>query len=368
MSPLKSAVVNMMTQTLDLKPRNLSDARARARDLILQNGRNTFSWQMLNPGTTLWLSRNKQAAAGYVLYGKMRMVSGTPVTHPENLKSASAEFEMDAREQGHRVCYFGAQARMKEIFQKSAAHKIILLGAQPAWDPRLWHTSVSQKNSLRELIRYAARKGVIVEENAPEEVCLLPEYRECIDAWVQSRKLPRLQFLANPDVLNDTRGRRFFSARREGGLIGFLSLVPIAGRNGWLIEHIFRGHDAVRGMNEYLIDSVMRVLAKEGAAYATLGLAPLSQRAGLSYDINPAWVRAVFRWLYTGMSGLYNFSGLDGFKSKFKPHVWEPVYGIVNKPRFSPMTLYRIAGAFCRTSPAMFGLTAFCRALLSLID
>ncbi|HRK61251.1 MAG TPA: DUF2156 domain-containing protein [Candidatus Omnitrophota bacterium] len=344
------------------------DRRSQAERLILKYGRNSFSSQILNSGITLWVSRDGEAAAGYVLYGNMRIVGGVPVTNPINLKHAAAEFEEDAKNQGQRVCYFGAEDWLKEIFQNESSHRTVLLGAQPAWNPQLWHEVLSAKPSVRETIRYSVRQGVEIDETAPAAVQNLPEYKACLKEWVEKRKLPKLRFLLNPDILENIGERRFFSARKNGRLIGFLSLVPVAGRNGWLIEHLFRSSRAVKGMNEHLIDTVMQTIQREGSTHATLGLAPLSQRAGFSYAMNPAWVRMIFKWLYSGGMSLYNFNGLDAFKSKFKPHRWEPVYAIVNKPRFSPVTLYRIMGAFCQTSPVLFGLTTILRSLFDLMD
>ncbi len=345
-----------------------ANRRYHAQKLIEKYGRNSFCWQILNPGISLWFSRDDQSVAGYASHGNMRIVGGVPITHPSNLKRAAAEFEEDAAKQGQRVCYFGAEAWLQEIFQNERTHRSVLLGAQPTWDPSRWHQTISDKPSVLEMIRYASRRGVTAEEVSLEQVQNHHDYQVCLHEWLASRRLPALQFIINPASFKDTLGRRFFSARRNGELIGFLCLTPIAARKGWLVEHIFRGRSAIKGTNEYLIDAAMNALAKEGCAYATLGLAPLSKHSGLSYDMNPAWIRIAFNWLYSEASGFYNFSGLDIFKSKFKPDRWEPVYAIVNKPRFSPVTLYRIAGAFCRTSPLLFGITALVRTALNLID
>lgn len=340
----------------------------KAAELLRLHGRNSLSWQILNPGTSLWLSRDGEAVTGYVLQGKTRIAGGAPVTEPANLKRAALEFEEEARREGQSVCYFGAETWLKEVFEEDEGHRIVLLGAQPVWNPRLWQETLSQKPSVRELIRYASRRGVTVEETPAAEAESGREYEACLNEWLTSRKLPVLKFLIDPDVLSNTYGRRFFSARREGKLIGFLSLAPVAGRKGWLIEHIFRGRNAVRGMNELLADFAMKTVAGEGADFATLGLAPLSQKAGLSYRMNPVWLRVAYNWLYARASNFYNFSGLDAFKSKFRPHRWEPVYAIINKERFCPFTFYRILGAFCSTSPVLFAAAAVTSLLNGLME
>lgn len=47
----------------------------------------------------------------------------------------------------------------------------------------------------------------------------------------------------------------------------------------------------------------------------------------------------------------YNFDGLDTFKAKFAPALWEPVYAIAAEPRFSPVSLWGIAWAFTAGHP-----------------
>ncbi len=56
------------------------------------------------------------------------------------------------------------------------------------------------------------------------------------------------------------------------------------------------------------------------------------------------------------------FAGLDAFKSKFHPEYWEPIYAISREKRFSPRSIYAIAGAFTTEAP----VRAVCRSLFSL--
>ena len=47
----------------------------------------------------------------------------------------------------------------------------------------------------------------------------------------------------------------------------------------------------------------------------------------------------------------YNFRGLEQFRLKMEPDLWEPVYAISNEKRFSLRTLYDIGAAFSGISP-----------------
>lgn len=336
----------------------MTHSRAEAVRLISEYGRNSFSWKILSPEISLWFGKDESAVAGYVLAGSTRIVGGAPVTHPLNLRAAAEEFEEDARKAGHAVCYFGAEEWLYEISKNKKTHRSILLGAQPVWHPARWKETISRKPSLTAVMNYALRRGAVVSETAFQTVKNDPEYRRCLDEWLHSRKLPALRFLANPNVLEDACGRRFFSARQNGKLLAFLSLTSVAGRKGWIIEHIFRRGHALKGMSELLTDFAVRTIAEEGSGHATFGFSPLSRRAGISYDTNPLWIKIVFDWLYAKGSCFYNFNGLDAFKSKFMPHRWESVYAITNESRFRPATLYHVASAFCSSPPLAFGMLA----------
>jgi phosphatidylglycerol lysyltransferase len=65
-------------------------------------------------------------------------------------------------------------------------------------------------------------------------------------------------------------------------------------------------------------------------------------------------------WLRKHGQRFYNFDGLDAFKAKLRPAVWEPVFAVSNESRVSFRTLYAIASAFSGNAPVrMFwnGLT-----------
>src|SRR5213075_2864957 len=98
--------------------------------------------------------------------------------------------------------------------------------------------------------------------------------------------------------------------------------------------------------------------------YATLGLSPLSQRAVAEPIPQPFWLRLVLKWVRVHGARFYNFGGLESFKAKFNPDAWEPIYAIARGKRFSPRTLYAIAGAFSGGAPLRLIAKALRRAAL----
>jgi len=139
-------------------------------------------------------------------------------------------------------------------------------------------------------------------------------------------------------------------------------LSPVPARNGWLVEQIIRGFNAPNGAAELLIDAAMRAVGDSGSTYATLGLSPLSERARLEPLQQPIWLRLVLEWVRLHGARFYNFGGLEAFKAKFNPDVWEPIYAIGEGASFSPRDLYAIAGAFSGGAPLKLVVVALLRA------
>lgn len=347
---------------------SLCSAFEKAKGILMRHGRNSMAWKILEPGMRLWFARQQDCVIGYQLYKGTRVVAGAPAASPEVLSSVVREFEEEADSHGERVCYFGAETWLKDILRQSPGHKAVLLGAQPVWNPQYWGEALSKRGSLRELINGAARRGVKVKEAMLQDILTDPEYQACHQEWTGKRKIPELGFLLGEKCHPGSNGCRVFTAFMDGRLMAYAVAAPVPARGGWMIDRVVRRRKTVRGTSELLIHEMMKLFAAEGAVYATLGLAPLSLRAGLSYQLNPGWMRAFFRWLYFKGARFYSFNGLDFFKAKFNPQKWEPVYAIVNRPRFSFRTLYHVAGVFCRMPPLFFFLTAIGRNFVEFLE
>lgn len=261
------------------------------------------------------------------------------------------------------VCYFGAGQRLEEQYASQDSWSRVLLGAQPVWSPERWTARVGKRSSLRAQFNRARNKGVAVREWPAPEAENHPALRRCLAEWLATRNLPPLHFLVEPETLTNLKDRRVFVAMLgDREVLGFTVLSPVAARNGWLVEQIVRGLRAPNGTAELLIDTAMRAIASDGAAYATLGLSPLSERANVPGIAQPMWLDLLLRWIRVHGRRFYNFEGLDAFKAKFNPEEWEPIFAIADSDRFPPGALYAIAGAFSAGNPIVLMAKALLRA------
>jgi len=341
----------------------------RARDLVLHHGWNATSYQIVNPGIRHWFSEAGDAVVGFVPYAGFRIVAGAPVCALDRLPGVVAEFENSARRSKESVCYFGAEARLESALADSPSHSRALLGAQPAWNPSRWNAVIRRHSSLRAQLNRARNKSVSIIEYEPEEAMISADLENVLARWLKSRSLPPLHFLVEPATLERLSDRRIFVARHaeaatDDRVIAFAVLSPIPARNGWLVEQFPRLPRAPNGTIELLLSSAIDAIAKSGAGYVTLGLAPLARRDSIPHWNEPRWLRAVLRFAALHGNRFYNFKGLESFKAKFEPEVWEPVYAIENSLEFSMKALYAIAGAFALKSPLRLFASAIARAAL----
>lgn len=336
--------------------------REKARDLVLRFGWNATAYQILNPGIELWFSSAGDGVVGFVRHQGVLVVGGAPVCDQTRLDAVAAEFVEGAHARGERVCYFGAGTRLDERYSDDAAWSRVLLGAQPVWDPRNWPAALTKRRSLRPQLNRARNKGVTVSEWPAIVAEDHPVLRRVLSQWLQTRHLPPLHFMVETETLSQLRDRRVFVAVRGGGAVAFTVLSPVPSRNGWLVEQIVRGSNAPNGTSELLLDTAMRSIAASGSTYATLGLSPLSERAGLTQPGQPAWLKFALAMVRRHGARFYNFDGLDAFKAKFNPEAWEPIYAIAEGASFPPRALYSIAGAFSGGAPVRLMLRALLRA------
>src|SRR5690348_3866538 len=106
-----------------------------ARELVLEHGWNTTSYQILNPGIEHWFSADGGAVVGHVKRRRVWVVGGAPVCAADRLDEVTSDFEGAARAANASVCYVGAQDRLARRCLGGAGYASTILGAEPWWDP-----------------------------------------------------------------------------------------------------------------------------------------------------------------------------------------------------------------------------------------
>ncbi len=328
---------------------------ARALQFVERFGRTATAFQALNPGLHHWFD----AARGLVAFvdtGRAWVAAGEPICAPQDAIDVALAFVAAAHRARRRACFFATEG----ILASSPRFRRIRLGEQPVWDPRRWDAHVREHRSFREQLRRARAKGVVVRRTNAHDLESQPRLMnaaaQLVDRWLSARPMPAMRFLVEVAPLHQPASRRIFVAERAGAMIGLLSLAPVPAREGWLFEHTLRDPHAPNGTAELLVDAAMRVLAHDGAPWATLGLAPLAGPV-------TRWLRVI----KVLARPLFNFEGLAAFKRKLRPQTWEPIFLAFPARDNGLRALLDGLRAFAGTPLWRFGLRTIARGPRSLL-
>lgn len=326
------------------------DERARVLSLVRRFGWNATSFQVLEPGYRYFFP-DGDACVAYVDTGRAWVAAGAPLADDGRFAAVTAAFVGAARDANRRACFFATEAR----FTDRVPLRSLLVGEQPVWEPDRWGAALRGSPSLREQLRRARAKGVRVRAtDAHAAAAAGAASREAlhgfVEDWLGARELAPLGFLARVDPLAILPDRPLFVAEREGALVGILSVAPIHGREGWLLQNLLRAPDAPNGTAEALFDQAMREASARGITFLTLGLAPLAGR-----------VAAPLRFARHAGRSLFNFEGLRAFKAKLQPSRWDPVYTSFPGEISAPRAVVDVLSAFAHGKFVRFGIATLVR-------
>ncbi|HTA88468.1 MAG TPA: DUF2156 domain-containing protein [Polyangiaceae bacterium] len=289
--------------------------RDRVRDLVLRHGWNATAFQALESGYQYFF-HGAEACVAYVDTGRAWVAAGAPIAHIEELGGAVSAFVQAARAAGKRACFFASEERLRA--STGEALRSLNIGEQPAWDPRGWNATLAQRRSLREQLRRARAKGMLVRELSPTELERGPTHEalaRIAERWLHSRVMAPMGFLVRLEPFAFPAERRCFVAEVAGQVIAFAGVIPVPLRRGWFLEDLVRDPNAPNGTSELLVDAVMRWANETGSQWLTFGLAPLAGNL-------PRWLRFIRR----SAGFLYDFEGLRAYKAKFRPDSWSPIF------------------------------------------
>lgn len=328
------------------------------RELLLAHGREAGAWQILEPGYR-WFLHGADACVGYVDTGRAWVAAGAPIAPRARQREVAWAFVESAAAEGRRACFFGVEADFG-----AAGFDRLRLGEQPEWVPRQY-VAQRLRSSLREQHRRARAKGVEVRAVAPTELgrgergaALRGGLQRLGRRWLQTRRMATLEFVVSLEATlrgleqdPGALGSRLFVAERAAHdgreLVAAALLLPVPRRSGWYVKHVLRDPTAPNGAVELLVHEVLTRLAREGAEYATLGLAPL---AG---DVHPA-----LRLARRTLSGAFDFEGLNRFKAKLAPSHATPIHLVHPHGSSTALDLYDSLGAFTPRGPLRFALAS----------
>jgi lysylphosphatidylglycerol synthetase-like protein (DUF2156 family) len=292
-------------------------------------GYNTHSLVSIAPGALLWSAPEIDGAIIYGEFGHVWLAAGDPLAPPEDSVSLARQFTAFAKRKGRVAAFVPASA----AFVRAATphgFSAVKIGASPYFDLKTWNPRGDRAKHMRAGVNQAHRAGVQVEVVDEITELLRKEMTELCMNWLGARRAAAtFGWLVALDPFLHCEYKKYFAARVNGKLVGFLGASPIPARKGWYVEDVLREPDAPQGTADLLVVEALASLKAEGALLATLGTAPMSTDG--ADDVPPGEHRMVERGIRLAsqrLAPLYNFEGLRRFKGKFAPSWWESEYAL----------------------------------------
>ena len=302
-------------------------------------GYNPHSLVSIAPGAQLWSTPDIDGAIIYGEFGRVWLAAGDPLAPLEDVGELARQFAALAKRKNRVVAFVPTSAEFaRMVVPKSFT--AVKVGASPYFDLQTWNPRGDSAKKIRAGVNQARRSGVSVEI-VPEGVdeVLKKETAELCMHWLGSRRAATtFGWLVALDPFLHSEYKKYFTARVNGRLVGFLAASPIPARRGWYLEDVLREPDAPQGTATLLVVEALAQLKAEGAALATLGTSPLCTDGPVDVPTEHRVVSRALEVASRRLAGFYNFEGLRRFKGKFVPSWWESEYvlgqgGVTMPPR-----------------------------------
>jgi len=282
-----------------------------------------------------------QGIEGYVAFKRCRkhlVALAEPICAPEDVSALLKGFKDFGSHEGRVVAFFGATDRHLPAFEaegyeiyKAAEDSVVILSEFTLQGNKMENVRGGYnraRNAGLEMMEYHPAK--CRDEELEAECSMIS--RE----WLREKKKPELEFVLGQldwDVPGD---RRFFIAKKNERMEGFLTYHPIY-RSGWYLDLSRRRMEAPNGTMDFLIAESMIKFQEEGENAVYLGL---SLYMGFARELENAsrLTKLAMRLGTPHFHRLYPVESQRFFKEKYGPR-WEELY-LCTSDRFT-LSLFR---------------------------
>jgi lysylphosphatidylglycerol synthetase-like protein (DUF2156 family) len=311
-------------------------------------GYNPYSLASIAPGASVWSTPDIDGAIIYSEFGRVWLVAGDPLAPLEDMAELARQFAAFAKRKNRLVAFVPTSAEFARLITPEC-FMAVKVGASPCFDLKTWNPRGDCAKKLRAGVNQARRASVEVEmisEGVDES--LKKETAQLCMSWLSSRRsATTFGWLMALDPFLHSEYKKYFAARVNGKLVGFLAASPIPARKAWYLEDVLREPDAPQGTATLLVVEALAKLKAEGVTLATLGTSPFATDG--PNDVLSSEHRMIERALRLAsqrLGAFYNFEGLRRFKGKFVPSWWESEYALGQRgAAIPPRVAYAIVRA-----------------------
>lgn len=250
---------------------------------------------------------------GYQLANECAVVIGDPLCSSQDMPKMTEGFLAHCRKLGHSIVYL----LVSETFAHSSngCKALLQAGDELVLDPPKFQL----KQKLRWKIHQAEQHGVTIKEYDPS---MENQLKETMKKWSQGKHGPQI-YLGTLDFFEGYGDRRIFYAVQEGKVIGFVTILYLAPKEGWVVTSLLALHGAPVGVTEALMNHVLTTLTEEHCHFLCLGFVAdckIGEMTGIS-----TFSQSLIRGAYSLALKFFHLDAKRIYFNKYHP-TYHPTY------------------------------------------
>ncbi len=311
---------------------------------LLRRWGHAVSLGLYNPDCLFFEVPGIEGVIGYRLIARCAVVYGNPVCQPYDMGRLMKAFDDYCRARGYRVVYVAASAACLSWPHTQSHYGILEIGTEiildPADCPR--HATGRRASVLRNKYNQSLRAGLTVAEYCGGDGLLEEALEQLGKTWQQNR--PRRQLYLYPlDLFLDRANKRWFYVTHKDHLVAALMLNRLDCYDGWVINMLMLTPMAPATTSEFLVMSVLDILAEEGCRFFSIGSLPGSPLRAVK-GFSPRYLSSV-NLFYERMHQWFSLHDRQRYWQKFQPRQ-EPSFLLLNRRYFGVREMIALLRTF----------------------
>jgi lysyl-tRNA synthetase, class II len=305
------------------EPPSANAERERAAELVQEHGADSLAYFALRRDKSYFFSPSGRSFLAYRVVGGTALVAGDTIGDDSERRALVEEFVRVAHSKAWRVAIAGASTEALEDYS-ALGFKSMYLGDEALIAPATFSLEGRAIRKVRQSVSRLEKGGytvrVISTADANEQ--LRAELRAVSEEW--RGNWPERGFTMAMDALflyPDTV--LAVALAPDGGVGGFLQLVPSPASEGYSLASMRRRRDTPNGLMEYLITETVAWAREHAVTEVSLNFAVFADFMRAEEGAG-RWSRAV-RWALLKGDRLFQLERLHSFNRKFFPH-WRRRY------------------------------------------
>jgi lysyl-tRNA synthetase class 2 len=317
-------------------PRSLPDARARraARRLVRRYGTDTLAFFKLRRDKQYLFDRDGSAFLAYRIENGVLLCSGDPVGPPAALPRLVSEAAAYAERRGLKLAVCGASENLVPLWRQ-AGMRALYIGDEAVVETASFSLEGRAIRKVRQSVARLQKSGYTAEladlsQLEEETLCELEAVAERWRAGAAERGFSMAMDSVRTE--RDAGGVVLLARDADGGIRGFIHLVPSYGRPAMSLSSMRRDRDTPNGLMEFLVVRAIEALRERGVEEISLNFAAFAR---VMHGPHGRLERLAGRLVALG-NPFFQIESLYRFNAKFFPR-WEPRYllyeGALGLPR-----------------------------------